>query len=259
MACVPAGPFTRGLDEDPHRCIQSGQPAKGKPTTMPSARIELDGFFIDVTEVTFAAYRACVDKKACRDVKPLYYDFDHPEQPMTGMSWYDAVDYCRSLGKRLPTEAEWEKAARGPDGERTPFGNDEVSCDNAVVEDKRGRACGVKKKGGEFEVGRIGDVKSRAPGRYGLYDMVGNAEEWVADWWSESYAACGDACLGKNPLGPCANADKCPGHAWKVVRGGSWYWMAEHATGYHRRRHFPKNEMPAYHHFGFRCAKSASE
>jgi formylglycine-generating enzyme required for sulfatase activity len=259
MACVPAGSFVRGLDEDPHRCIQMGQPISLKPTTQPAATIELDTYFIDITEVTIAAYRKCVEKKACRDVRPLYYDYDAPEQPMTGESWFDADKYCRSLGKRLPTEAEWEKAARGPEGQRTSFGNEDVTCDNAVVKDKRGRSCGVKKRGGEGDKGKVLPVKSRPAGHYGLYDMMGNAEEWVADWWTKSYAVCGEACLGKNPKGPCGGGAKlCPKHSYKVVRGGSWYWEAEHATAYHRRRHFPANELPGYHHFGFRCARSAN-
>lgn len=257
MACIPAGPFSRGLDDDPHRCVQSGQPNGFKPTTGPAATIELDTYFIDLTEVTFAAYRACVADKSCPDVRPLYFDFDAPDQPMTGVSWYDADAYCRAQGKRLPTEAEWEKAARGPDGHRTSFGDDDVSCDNAIVMDARGRSCGVKKGGGDADKGRVFPVKSRPAGYFGLYDMMGNAEEWVADWWTKSYAECGDDCLGHNPKGPCGGgAAPCPKRAFKVVRGGSWYWPAEHATAYHRRRHFPANELPGYHHFGFRCARS---
>ena len=99
-------------------------------------------------------------------------------------------------------------------------------------------------------------VGSRPPGRYGLYDMIGNVEEWVADWWTPSWLACGADCAGKNPKGPgrCPSQGDCPNHEYKVLRGGSWFWPAEHATGYHRRRHSPLNQP--FHHVGFRCAAS---
>jgi formylglycine-generating enzyme required for sulfatase activity len=85
---------------------------------------------------------------------------------------------------------------------------------------------------------------------------VGNAEEWVADWWSPSWASCGEACLGINPKGPCGGgATPCKGHTNKTVRGGSWFWGPECATGIRRRRYVPNNH-PA-HHFGFRCAADA--
>jgi formylglycine-generating enzyme required for sulfatase activity len=79
----------------------------------------------------------------------------------------------------------------------------------------------------------------------------------VADWSSPSYAACGAACLGTNPRGPCQGAAKCPGHREKIVRGGSWYWKGHMATGYYRRFHVPSNRP--FHHFGFRCAASLAE
>jgi formylglycine-generating enzyme required for sulfatase activity len=88
--------------------------------------------------------------------------------------------------------------------------------------------------------------------------MVGNSYEWVADWHSASYAACGDACQGVDPRGPCAGREPCKGHRHRVVRGGSWYWGPAHATTVYRRRHIPANH-PYIHHFGFRCAASAAE
>ena len=97
--------------------------------------------------------------------------------------------------------------------------------------------------------------------------MSGNSWEWVADWFSRSYAECGADCEGVDPLGPCARRDEpgrpgevasaCPGKTRKIVRGGSWYWDASYATGVWRRPHFPKNQP--FHHFGFRCAASPAE
>lgn len=258
MACVPAGPFVRGVDVDVHACEQSGQPHSRRSASVPSAEVVVSAFFMDLTEVTVAAFEACVADGACSsDAGPRYLDFDRPNQPIVGVSWFDARDFCAWRGAHLPTEAEWEKAARGPVGARTPFGDDEVTCEEAVVRDERGRSCGVRKEEGSSpETGRVLAVGSRPAGAYGLYDMVGNAEEWVMDWWSEDWEACGAACAGSDPTGPCGGAVECD-ESRRVVRGGSWYWPAEHATGYHRRRHVPSNSP--YHHFGFRCAVSLDE
>ena len=258
MACVPAGPFVRGVDIDAHACEQSGQPHSRRSASVPSSDVVVSAFFMDLTEVTVAAFEACVTDGACRsDAGPRYLDFDRPDQPIVGVSWFDARDFCAWRGAHLPTEAEWEKAARGPSGARTPYGDEDVTCDLAVVRDHRGRSCGVRKEEGSSpETGRVLAVASRPAGAYGLYDMVGNAEEWVMDWWSEDWEACGAACAGADPTGPCGGALECD-ESRRVVRGGSWYWPAEHATGYHRRRHVPSNSP--YHHFGFRCAVSLDE
>ena len=188
-----------------------------------------------------------------RGTAPRYRDFSAPTQAITGVSWFSARAFCAAQGKRLPTEAEWELAARGPQSETHPWGNQEADCTLAIIRDGTGRSCGRRQRSSRPTSGRVNEVGARPAGRYGLYDMAGNAEEWVADWWSPTYAACGAACQGRDPKGPCAGADECPGHNRRVVRGGSWYWPASHATGYHRRRHMPDNRL--IHHFGFRCAK----
>ncbi len=243
MACIAGGPFVRGTD---------GEPANARPR----ATLWVQTFWMDLREVTFGEYKACERKGKCPKAGPKYSDFNRPKQAMTGVNWFDARAYCQAQGKRLPTEAEWEKAARGPDGALHPWGNAPATCARAVIMDKSGRSCGVKKLHSQPEKGRVLEVATRPAGAYGLYDMSGNSWEWVADWFSPSYAKCGAACAGDNPKGPCGGADKCPGHHEKIVRGGSWYWPAHMATGVWRRPHAPDNEP--FHHFGFRCAKDAA-
>lgn len=241
MSCIPGGEFIRGSDNGP-------------ANERPASRVWVQTFLMDRYEVTTEQYKACMKAGKCPKAGPRYNDFSRPRQPVTGVSWYDAVAYCRAQGKRLPTEAEWEKAARGPDGNLYPWGNEKVTCKQAVIEDSRGRSCGIRKAGPAPEKGRTLEVGTRPAGIYDLYDMIGNSWEWVADWYSPSWAKCGTDCAGPDPKGPCGGADKCPGHRVKVVRGGSWYWPASYATGTYRRTHVPSNDP--YHHFGFRCAVS---
>jgi sulfatase modifying factor 1 len=246
LACISGGDFIRGRDDGP---------ANEKPR----AQVWMQTYFMDVFEVTFADYQTCVRSKKCKPAKPLYSDFNRAKQPMVGMTWFDAVDYCKAQGKHLPTEAEWEKAARGPDGKLHPWGPEPATCERAVIQDKRGRSCGIPKEGKArlAHVGRTNLIGTRTAYEYGLHDMVGNAWEWVADWYSPDYAACGADCLGSDPKGPCGGAAKCAGHKEKLVRGGSWYWDTNYATSTYRRPHPPEN-IP-YSHFGFRCAASLDE
>ena len=243
MACIPGGRFVRGSDRN----------RREKPVES----VWVDTFYMDVTEVTSAAFEACVTRGACKPAKTGYSDFDRPKQPRVGVSWYDAAAFCRANGKHLPTEAQWEKAARGVDGRTYPWGEETATCERSIIRDATGRGCGVRKKGTKPETGRTWEVGSRAANPYGLHDMSGNAWEWVADWYSSSYAACGDACRGLNPRGPCGGAEPCRGRKYRIVRGGSWYWRADRATTTFRERHFPSNDP--YHHYGFRCAASLDE
>ncbi|MBN1533732.1 MAG: formylglycine-generating enzyme family protein [Spirochaetes bacterium] len=243
MRCVPGGSFIRGSD------APSADEDTGMPVTDESPRgtVAVSAFFMDIFEVTYRQYHQCMEAGACSFARPYYSGYDRPSQPMLGVTWFQARDYCRWRGKRLPTEAEWERAARGEAGETFPWGNDEADCSRAVIEEKGKKGCG---KGTTWEVG------SKKAGRYGLHDMVGNSWEWVQDWYSENYSRCGAGCAGQNPKGPCDGADSCPGHERKVLRGGSWWWSAAYARGSNRRPHYPKN-VP-FHHVGFRCAKNAS-
>ena len=246
MACVPAGPFVRGSDDGPDN-------------TRPQARVWLQTYYIDIHEVTYAEYRACMKARKCPPSGPGYTDFSRPRQPINGVDWFDAHAYCAAQGKRLPSEAEWEKAARGPDGALHPWGDEPATCERAIIKDERGRSCGEKKLYDKPATGRPFEVGSRPAGHYGLFDMSGNSWEWVQDWYTRSYAECGAACAGVDPRGPCGGGEACKGlpqKPRKLVRGGSWYWDASYATAIHRRPHYPDNQP--FHHFGFRCAASVN-
>lgn len=257
MVCIPGGPTIRGANE-PHRCDQAHPGDPNKPNHLPAREIWVQTVFMDRTEVTVAAYRECVAQKKCAPGGPAYNDFDRPLQPITGISWFKAVKFCKAQGKHLPTEAEWEKAARGEAGDPYPWGTEEPTCARAVFQDQTGRSCGVRKARPHPEKGRPLEVGSRPPGRYGLVDMAGNVEEWVADWYVRFDRCSAKDCFGVDPRGPCdGSATPCRNLQFKVVKGGSWYWNASHTTGYHRRYWYPSNSP--MHHFGFRCAASPAE
>ncbi len=252
MVCVPGGPFLRGIDVE--RAKKLG-PQHFRST--PQSTVSVSTFLLDRTEVTVEAWKECVAAGSCRKgAGPSYQDFDAPKQPIAGISWFDARTFCTAHGKRLPTEAEWEKAARGTDGRMFPWGDEPATCARAVYMNELGRSCGIKQKSKTHaDVGRPDPVASRPADPIGTYDLAGNSWEWVNDWFSPSWKACGAACEGMNPQGPCGGKDVCPGHTERVVRGGSWYWPADEMATWFRRPHLPAN-TPVFHHFGFRCARS---
>ncbi|MBN8220244.1 MAG: SUMF1/EgtB/PvdO family nonheme iron enzyme [Spirochaetes bacterium] len=249
MACIPGGTYTLGTNRKDFK--------KELPelTAFAEHKAELSAFLIDKYEVTTREYQACVGAKQCSFTQSNYPHMRGPAQPQLKANWFQADAYCRAQGKRLPTEAEFEAASRGPQGEDYPWGNEPATCERAIIQEQEGRGCPSKKaeKGflptpQKFEhTGNTWEVGSRPVGRYGLYDMAGNAQEWVSDWFVESLAKCGAACTGRNPQGPGPTKQK-------LVKGGSWYWGPMSALAAVRRPYEPKNDPP--HHFGFRCAKS---
>ncbi len=229
MACIPGGAAIVGAD-DAHDLEK------------PRHSIEVSTFYLDRTEVTNADYAHCVAAGGCREVPPAYATFQTPKQPAVPMQWENARSYCQWIGKRLPTEAEWEKAARGGEEARTyPWGNDAPSCEKASY------------KGCLPDVTR--DVGSFPAGAYGLFDLAGNGYEWVSDWASACYDGCekpcGAACLGLDPMGPCDGAPSCEGHYRRVLKGGSWYWPADEIRASWRRPEMPESHL---HRLSFRCA-----
>ena len=237
MACIPGGEYIVGsasqkwTDENPEH------------------RVILNTFLIDRYEVTTLNYKKCVKKKNCL---PTYSNYRHmrgDRHPQIKVNWYQARGYCKSLGKRLPTEAEFEAASRGQKGEIYPWGDKKADCSMAVIFTRLGRGCTDQFS----NIGSAQEIGSRPAGRFGLYDMAGNAQEWVNDWYEKSYTKCGKNCMGKNPKGPCGGKDHCPGYRQKVIKGGSWYWGWDWARASKRRAYPPRNLPP--HHFGFRCAK----
>ena len=191
MAYVPAGEFLMGSPED--------DPDAGDDEK-PQRTVYLDAFWIDRTEVTNAQYGQCVESGACWE--PRYWDDDSlhaPDEPVLWVSWHDAQSYAEWVGGRLPTEAEWEKAARGTDGRLYPWGDSPPACSQANFAGCAGSSLPV----GSHPAGA-------SP--YGALEMAGNAQEWVADWYDADYDS---PPVVRNPQGPESGT-------FRVLRGGSF-------------------------------------
>jgi formylglycine-generating enzyme required for sulfatase activity len=223
LLLVPAGSFFMG---------DSG----GEVANQPRTTIYLDAFWIDRTEVTNRMYALCVEAKQCLPparitsrTRSQYYGNDRfAEYPVIYVSWFQAQTYCAWAGRRLPTEAEWEKAARGTDGRAFSWGNDFKIAGNY-----------------EYAYGKDTTTVGSFPDSvspYGAMDMLGNVWEWVNDWYYEGYYK---DCPLSNPTGPAKGINRS-------VRGGSfgtneWYFL----TTFNRTHLWPYTVRDT---IGFRCA-----
>jgi formylglycine-generating enzyme required for sulfatase activity len=222
---IPAGTFWMGNDT-------------GKSNENPAHEVYLDAYWIDQTEVTNAMYSRCVSAGGCELLasqesyteakyygNPVYDQF-----PVVFANYYRAEEYCRWAGSSLPTEAQWEKAARGPEGYLWPWGNEfNASYLNA-----------------NYVVGDTTPVGSYPEGisPYGIYDMAGNVFEWVRDWYSADFYRSQAASI-ENPAGPSSGQDK-------ILRGGSWLSNMDAVRTTTRKEFAPG---AANYDWGFRCAR----
>jgi formylglycine-generating enzyme required for sulfatase activity len=238
MVHVPAGEFVMGGDE-------------GGSDERPVHAVYLDDFYVDKTEVTNAQFAGFLNERGnqeeggatwlhVEDEACLIAEIDGQYRPKNGyeshpvveVTWHGAVAYCEWAGRRLPTEAEWEKAARGTDGRTYPWGEG-IDCDRANYGGCAGQA---------IEVGSLPSGASP----YGALDMAGNVYEWVLDWYDGVYYA---ASPSSNPQGPVSGS--C-----RSVRGGSWVNGEKRVGVTARFSNAPDN---AINNVGFRCARSGSE
>jgi len=230
MVLIPAGEFQMGSDE-------------GEPDETPVHTIYLDAFYMDMHEVTNAQYRKFIEATGHR-VPNYWNDAKHnaPDQPVVGVTWHDAEAYCKCAGKRLPTEAEWEKAARGGlVGKNYPWGDipdREVAGEPGV---------GRTDESGGASLGGTLPVGSFDPNGYGLYDMAVNAWEWCADWYDENYY---EESTERNPTGPSS------GNA-RILRGGSWF--ADVYTPLRVAYRYSYNPAQTSNMIGFRCVWGADD
>ena len=304
MVWVPGGTFSMGGDN-----------SQASADEYPKHKVTVDGFWIDVTEVTNAQFEKFVkatgyvttaeqkpdwnelkkqlppgtpkpdeselvpaslifkktDKTVSLDDYSQWWewkkgaDWKHPhgpgsnikgkeKYPVVHISWLDAQAYCKWVGKRLPTEAEWEFAARGGlENKIYPWGNEPV--DEGKPKANTWQGSFPDKNTARDKFYYTAPVKSFMPNGYGLYDMAGNVWEWCADYYNNNYYATISNPDGiKNPQGPDKSYDPDEPYAIKrVIRGGSFLCIDSYCSGYRVARRMKSTEDSGMEHLGFRC------
>jgi formylglycine-generating enzyme required for sulfatase activity len=223
MTEVPAGEFVMGS-------------VMGDADERPVRRVYLDAFLMDRYQVSVGQYAKFLEatSQAAPPDWSIMNKSRHQNRPVVNVDWADANAYCTWAGKRMPTEAEWEKAARGTDGRTYPWGNELPTGFRANSMREKWSNHWVLMPVGMYE-------KGKSP--YGLYDMAGNVWEWVSDWYAADYYASGPS---QNPMGP-------PTGESKVIRGGSWGSGPKDLRSADRDTHVPSARGLGT---GFRCAKN---
>ncbi len=236
MVLIPAGPFPMGVPEGAR---------DGGRDEYPLHEVYLDAYYIDKYEVTNGRYAEFVQVTGHRipehpadTARSLWKNGkvskELVERPVVNVDWFDAEAYCRWAGKRLPTEAEWEKAARGTDQRRFPWGN---------VEPTHKHLNYNQRWIGERTLMPVGSYEAgKSP--YGVYDMAGNVWEWVADWYDDHYY---EKSPPRNPKGP-------ENGTHKIHRSSGWYVETPLVRIFTRVKSDPRNRNEST---GFRCAIEA--
>lgn len=307
MAWIPGGTFMMGADNEQARADE-----------YPKHKVTVDGFFMDVHEVTNAQFKEFVEATGyitTAEIKPDWEemkaqlpagtpkphdsilvassvvfhqpkesvslnspgewwrwvsgaDWQHPlgpessiegkeNYPVVHISWDDAVAYATWAGKRLPTEAEWEWAARGgKDAALYPWGNEHV--DKGIIKANSWQGQFPVQNTGRDKFEGLAPVKSFPPNDYGLFDMAGNVWEWCSDWYHHNYYKTIDSSEGiKNPEGPAKGFDPMePGIPKKVVRGGSFLCNDSYCSGYRVAARMKSSRDTGLSHTGFRCVSN---
>lgn len=239
---IPAGSFLMGCSKKDHACDKDEGPAGG-------TAVKVHKFSIDKNEVSVSDFRACIKSGKCTRPKDharnKYCNYDakgRDEHPVNCLDWGQAQAYCASKGGRLPYEAEWEKAARAGSTSRYPWGQ-EVSCKNAILDDGKTMGSVPKEPDGCGE-DRTWERGSRAENNFGLFDMHGNAGEWIYNWYAKD--AITQLYAKENLQGPKEGQRK-------LVRGGSWDENKDNLRSSFRNVKAPKSGDAIYGSIGFRC------